>query len=265
MKFMHKLTALLFLISFTVIAAVTDVSNEKKSVTVTIVYDNYVYQKGMQADWGFACVIKGPEKTILFDTGTRAELFMKNLETLKIDPKNIDMVVISHEHGDHTGGLSAFLQKNPDVPVFVPASISDYLTNQIQSAGATVRKVKDPLKLCDGVVLSGELGDQIKEQSLAIDTDKGLVIICGCSHPGIIHIVEHFKETLNRDVYLAIGGFHLMRKTDKEMGSIIHRMKELGVKKCGATHCTGEAQIDLFKKAFGKNYVTMGVGRVIEL
>jgi len=265
MKFIHKMAALVFLISFAVFAAVTEVTKEDKPVKITVIYDNYVYQEGLQADWGFSCLIQGTEKTILFDTGTKSDLFMQNLDALKIDPKSVDTIVISHEHGDHTGGLFAFLEKNPDPPVFVPASFSEHFVGQAESAGASVHRVQHPLKLCGRVVLSGELGDRIKEQSLAIDTEKGLVIVCGCSHPGVIHIIEHFKKTLNRKVYMVVGGFHLMRKTKPEMETIISRMKELGVKKCGATHCTGDAQIEQFKEAFGKDYVPMGVGRVIEL
>ena len=103
----------------------------------------------------------------------------------------------------------------------------------------------------------------IKEQSLAINTKKGLVIICGCSHPGIINIIKKFKEILKRDIYMVFGGFHLMNKTEQEVNEIIKQMKELGVQKCGASHCTGVRQIQMFKKKFGDNYVAMGVGRVI--
>ena len=145
----------------------------------------------------------------------------------------------------------------------MPFSFSYHFVSRVESFGAKALVVKNPGEICKDVYLSGELGDRIKEQSLAINTKKGLVIICGCSHPGIINIIKNFKETLNRDIYLVFGGFHLMNKTKQEMNKIIDQMKKLGVQKCGATHCTGERQIEMFKKAFGDDYITMGVGRVI--
>ncbi|MBN1548529.1 MAG: MBL fold metallo-hydrolase [Syntrophaceae bacterium] len=238
-------------------------SSIKNPVKITIVYDNTVYKKGMEADWGFSCVIEGTEKTILFDTGTKSNLFVRNLEIMQIDPKQIDMVVLSHEHGDHTGGLAAFLKMRYVLPVFLPQSFPQDFVSRVKATGATVQLVEDPVTVCPDVFLSGELGDLIKEQSLAIKTKKGLVVVCGCSHPGIIHILKHFKETLNKEIYMVLGGFHLMQKTDQEMKTIIAQMKALGVQKCGATHCTGEHQIELFKQAFGEDYEPMGVGRVV--
>lgn len=232
-------------------------------VKVTIIYDNYVYKEGMEADWGFSCYIEGTDKNILFDTGTKSDLFIHNLKELNIDHKKVDMVVISHEHGDHTGGLFAFLEMNHNLPVILPFSFSYHFVSRVKSYGAKVLVVKNPVEICKDVYLSGELGDRIKEHSLAINTKKGLVIICGCSHPGIINIVKNFKEILNKDIYLVLGGFHLMNKSEQEMNEIIDQMKKLGVQKCGATHCTGEQQIQMFKKAFGDDYITMGVGRVI--
>jgi 7,8-dihydropterin-6-yl-methyl-4-(beta-D-ribofuranosyl)aminobenzene 5'-phosphate synthase len=238
-------------------------SGMENPVKVTIIYDNTVYKKGMEADWGFSCVIEGTEKTILFDTGTKSNLFVRNLEIMQIDPKQIDMVVISHEHGDHTGGLAAFLKMRSDLPVFIPQSFPKDFVGRVKATGAAVQLVGDTAAVCPDVFISGELGDRIKEQSLAVNTKRGLVVICGCSHPGIIRILTHFKETLNRDIYLVLGGFHLMHKTDQEMEDIIAQMKALGVQKCGATHCTGEHQIELFKQAFGADYEPMGVGRIL--
>jgi 7,8-dihydropterin-6-yl-methyl-4-(beta-D-ribofuranosyl)aminobenzene 5'-phosphate synthase len=173
------------------------------------------------------------------------------------------MVVLSHEHGDHTGGLFKFLEMKPNLPVILPFSFSYRFVSKVESYGAKVLTVKDPVEICKNVFLSGEMGQRIKEQSLAINTEKGLVIICGCSHPGIINIIKHFKETLKRNIYLVFGGFHLMNKTDQQMNEIIKQMKELGVRKCGATHCTGDKQIQMFREAFGENFISLGVGRII--
>ena len=106
---------------------------------------------------------------------------------------------------------------------------------------------------------------QIKEQSLLVDSPQGMVVVTGCSHPGIVSILERAKTVLDRPIHLVFGGFHLMQHTDRAMERIIARFRELGVAKCGATHCTGEHQIDLFREAFGEDYVSMGVGRVLTI
>jgi 7,8-dihydropterin-6-yl-methyl-4-(beta-D-ribofuranosyl)aminobenzene 5'-phosphate synthase len=108
------------------------------------------------------------------------------------------------------------------------------------------------------------MGDKIKEQSLIIDTAKGLIIVTGCSHQGIVNILRRAKEIRDKPIALVFGGFHLGSKSAAEMQEIIADFKSLGVERCGATHCTGDAQIAMFKKAFGANYVPMGTGRVIE-
>ncbi|MCP5103503.1 MAG: MBL fold metallo-hydrolase [bacterium] len=108
------------------------------------------------------------------------------------------------------------------------------------------------------------MGSEIKEQSLILDTDKGLILITGCSHPGIVSIVKKTMEIRKKKVFMALGGFHLWGKPENELKTIIAQLKELGVVKVGATHCTGDPAIKLFKEAFGKNYVSMGVGKVLK-
>jgi len=230
---------------------------------VSIIYDNYDFKSGMKSDWGFSCLIEGASKTILFDTGKSSGIFKNNFKSLEINPKLIDFVIISHDHHDHVGGLSTFLEMNSDVSVFIAPSFSDKVKNTILNHNVQIEIAKEIQEICPNVYLSGILGTSIDEQSLAIDTEKGLVIITGCSHPGIINILNHFKSSLNKDIYMVIGGFHLMRNNTSEINAIIKDMKNIGVQKCGATHCTGDKQIQLFKEAFDDNFLQMGVGRVV--
>ena len=109
------------------------------------------------------------------------------------------------------------------------------------------------------------MGVQIKEQSLIINADKGLIIVTGCSHQGIVEILRRAKELFDRPIHLVFGGFHLGAKSDAELQEIIRHFKELGVERCGATHCTGDRAIELFKEAFGDHYVPMGTGRILEV
>lgn len=237
----------------------------EETITITILYDNYDFKEGLKSDWGFACLIEGKEKTILFDAGTKADLFFHNINALKVNPKDVELVAISHNHGDHTGGLSRFLDENSKVSVYIPVSFPPAFARSVQDKGAEVVRVDEPVKICEGVYLTGEMGHMIKEQSLVLDTNKGLVVITGCAHPGIVDIIKRSKEIINKDIYLVLGGFHLIGKPETELQDIIRDFKDLGVMKVGATHCTGDPAIELFKKAYGELFVQMGVGRIIKI
>jgi len=239
--------------------------DKKELIKITILYDNYIFSEGTKSDWGFACLIEGTEKTILFDTGTKSDILWYNIEKLNADLSKVEQIVISHNHGDHTGGLQSVLEKNSEVSVFLPVSFANEYVSSVEGAGAKVIAVDQPREICRDVYLTGQMGDQIKEQSLIIDTPKGLVVVTGCSHQGIVNILNKAKEILNKDIYLVFGGFHLMRHSDKQVKEIIQQFKNLGVKQCGATHCTGDKAIAMFKEAYGENYVPMGVGKVIKI
>jgi 7,8-dihydropterin-6-yl-methyl-4-(beta-D-ribofuranosyl)aminobenzene 5'-phosphate synthase len=231
----------------------------------TVLYDNYLYQEGTKPDWGFSCLIEGTEKTILFDTGTQPQILMHNAGVLSVDLKKINQIVISHIHGDHTGGLSAVLEQNPNVTVFFPVSFPPEFGRRVEILKARVQAVDKLIQICPKVFLTGEMGDEIKEQSLIVDTARGLIIVTGCSHQGIVNILRRAREILDKPIYLVFGGFHLMQKSNAQIEEIIAAFKELKVEKCGATHCTGDNAIAMFKKAFSENYVPMGTGKVITL
>lgn len=231
----------------------------------TVLYDNYVHQQGTRADWGFSCLIEGAEKTILFDTGTKPEILMHNVEALNADLKKVDLVVISHNHGDHTGGLTAVLERKPSVEVLFPVSFPAEFGRKVKEAGAGTRAVDKPVEICRHVYLTGEMGDQIKEMSLVLDTPGGLVIVTGCSHQGIVSILERAQEIVDKPIHLVFGGFHLGNTPDADVQRIIAAFKDLKVERCGATHCTGDRAIAQFRAAFGERYVPIGTGKVIEV
>jgi 7,8-dihydropterin-6-yl-methyl-4-(beta-D-ribofuranosyl)aminobenzene 5'-phosphate synthase len=238
---------------------------EENPITITTIYDNYIFNEGPKTDWGFSCIIKGTEKTILFDTGTKSDILFHNINKLNVNPKDVELVAISHIHGDHTGGLFAFLDENNKVTVYLPASFPDEFVSRVEKAGAKVVPVDKSVEICKGIFLTGEMGIQIKEQSLILNTSKGLVVITGCAHPGIVDIVKRAKEVVDKKIYLVCGGFHLMNKSEDEVKEIIREFKDLGVMKVGATHCTGDKAIELFKEAYKENFVQMGVGKIIRI
>lgn len=236
------------------------------SPTLTVLYDNYPFQGGCDTDWGFAALIEGPEKTILFDTGAKGDVLLKNLDALKIDPSRIDLIVISHAHEDHTGGLAAVLKKRPGLPIYVPASfVSAALESAVKGAGGRIIGVKEPRQLFPGAMVTGEIGEAIREQALVLDTLRGSAVVTGCAHPGIVLMLERIKEVRKTDLWAVLGGFHLYRTPPLEVAKILTRFKDLGVGRVGASHCTGEAAIGMFRKSYGPDFIEMGVGRRVEL
>lgn len=238
---------------------------EKPFPTLTVLYDNTAAKEGPAPDWGFAAIIQGLEKTVLFDTGTKEDVFLNNGKALDVDLKKVDLVFISHEHNDHTGGLLAFLRIKSGIPVYVPAGAGQPFQAALSKEGGQVVAVKDPVTLMPGVFSIGDVGKAIPEQALVFDTPKGLILVTGCAHPGIVMMVEKAKEVGKKDIWMVLGGFHLVTTPPAQVEQIIARFKELGVKRVGATHCTGAPAIEMFRKAFGADFIELGAGRKIAL
>jgi len=174
---------------------------------ITILYDSYKYTKlpELKTGWGFSCLIETGKKNILFDTGWDGNILLNNMKYLRLDPKNIDIVVISHFHWDHCGGLPQVLSLDKKIDVCVTKSFSTHLKEEIRQRNNLIEISKTD-KICEGVYTTGELGKDIEEQSIILKTEKGLIVITGCAHPGI-------KEILNvasnyGKVHGLIGGFH---------------------------------------------------------
>lgn len=211
---------------------------------ITIIYDNTAYNKNLQADWGFSCLVeaKGTPK-ILFDTGTDGPILLSNMKKLNIDPDSIDEIFISHAHFDHTGGLSAFLNVNRDVKIYAPASFRG-----VRRAKEVI-SVSDSLQIHENVFSTGEL--EHIEQSMAVKTDKGIVLIVGCSHPNMAHILDAASQF--GKVYAIIGGLHGFKEYE------LFEDFEL----ICPTHCTQhKAEI---RSLYEKATIEGGAGRIIEL
>ena len=266
---MHKgnlIMTCLVLLAPTQFTSATEASStqQRQDISVTILYDNYVFAEGLRSDWGFSCILKGTEKTILFDTGTKGKLLLENIEKLKVNPKDVELVVISHNHRDHTGGLLSFLSENSDVTVYLPPSCSDSFIQKVKGTGAKVVTTDAPAEICKGVRLTGPMGTGIIEQSMILNTKEGTVVITGCAHPGIVQIVRKSKAILPEDIHMVFGGFHLRGTSEVELKQIIGEFRTLGVKQVGPTHCTGDRAIQMFKQAYGPQFVQMGVGRTLK-
>jgi 7,8-dihydropterin-6-yl-methyl-4-(beta-D-ribofuranosyl)aminobenzene 5'-phosphate synthase len=238
---------------------------EAADLKLTVVYDNNPYDERLETRWGFSCLVEGPEKTIIFDVGGEGPVLLRNMEKLGVDPKAIDLVVLSHIHGDHIGGLPAFLKENPDVTVYMPRSFPTRVKEGVLAVGARMMEVGGPTEICKDVYSTGELGDWLKEESLVVKTSKGLVVITGCAHPGIVRIVKKAREMLETEVFLALGGFHLGGMNPQGIREIVNEIRGEGVKNVAPCHCSGDLARRLFKEVYGENFVLTGVGKRIKI
>jgi len=233
-------------------------------IAITVVYDNVNYDSTLTTEWGFGCVIQTAKDTLLFDTGGNGKVLLDNTAKLNIDPHSIHSVVISHNHDDHQGGLKDFLSVNSKETVFIPNSSPADLEQEIRLKGAKAVRVDSFTQINESMFSAGELKGNIPEQSLLVRSPKGLVIITGCAHPGIVRIIEHVKPLFPYEpIYLAMGGFHMKSETSENINRIVQTIQEYGVQRIAPSHCTGEAAIEIFKQRFGKNFIGSGVGRRI--
>jgi 7,8-dihydropterin-6-yl-methyl-4-(beta-D-ribofuranosyl)aminobenzene 5'-phosphate synthase len=235
-----------------------------KKVELKIVYDNNAFDSRLKTAWGFACYIDTGEVKILFDTGGDPKILLANMDRLGITVGEIQTIVLSHIHGDHVGGLPAILRENSRVDVYVPVSFPDDFKSRVKAYGSNLIEVQGAL-ICEGVMTTGELGSGIREQSLIVNSERGLVVVTGCAHSGITNIVETAIRLANADVYLVVGGFHLSGATNEEILSVVERLRSLDVTNVAPCHCSGDLSRRIFKDSFGDGYVDAGAGTIIRI
>jgi 7,8-dihydropterin-6-yl-methyl-4-(beta-D-ribofuranosyl)aminobenzene 5'-phosphate synthase len=230
---------------------------------ITIVYDNNSYDSRLSTAWGFAAVIEYGTQTVLFDTGGRGQMRLRNMEILGIDPHQIQTVVLSHYHGDHTGGLDELLAKGAHPTVYMLSCFAPDFKDHARHM-ANVVEVTPGQYIADGVYTTGEMdGASIHEQALVLKTDRGLVVVTGCAHPGIVKMVERAKTLFGEPIHLVLGGFHLRGQPDKELKSILADFRRLGVEKVAPVHCSGDRAVEMFRREYDESFLKAGVGRVI--
>jgi 7,8-dihydropterin-6-yl-methyl-4-(beta-D-ribofuranosyl)aminobenzene 5'-phosphate synthase len=174
---------------------------------LTILYDNdSIGREGLLTDWGFSCLIEGKE-TILFDTGADGKILLHNMNLLGVDVKSIDKVVISHEHFDHNGGLEELAKYIGEIELY-------RIGNILPSEDFELRKIgRDIIEIGDGIWSTGKMrGFLIEEHSLILEGKEGLIVLTGCSHPGVDRILRRAGEI--GDVAGIIGGFHDFRNVE---------------------------------------------------
>jgi len=267
---------------------------------VTILYDSFGKAPALTLDWGFAALVEYGGKRILFDTGNNARIFEHNVKALGVDLQKIDFVVISHRHADHTSGITYLLTVNPKVKIYVPdepwglfaRGVKNDFYRKDPSLPADMRyydghppeileggtpwpsgnfvPVQQQTEVAPGLfILSGVSTTpgtlELKELSLAITSPQGLILIVGCSHPGVEHILQE-ASAIDPHVHILFGGMHQIQEPDPEVeriATVLHDQYKLDLIAPG--HCTGEPEFAALKKAFGDHYLYAGTGTVVDL
>lgn len=267
---------------------------------VTILYDAFGDRAGLVRDWGFAALIEYGGRRILFDAGNDGRIFERNVRALGVDLRHLDFAVISHRHGDHTGGLGYLLRVNPKLTIYAPkesfgifgASVAAGFIRPDTSLprrmryydGATPSELVssspwpeahfvrlDTLtEIAPGLAIVSTVSRspgtlELRELSLVLHTPDGLVVFVGCSHPGIETILQAARP-LGDHVHEIFGGLHLVATADSGIERIVtHLHDQWRVDAMAPGHCTGEPAFDVLKRVFGTRYVYAGLGSELAL
>jgi 7,8-dihydropterin-6-yl-methyl-4-(beta-D-ribofuranosyl)aminobenzene 5'-phosphate synthase len=273
-------------------------ATDPAKVQITVLYDAFGQTPKMQRDWGYAAFIEYGGRRILFDTGNNGDILAQNAKAKGIDLSKLDFVIMSHRHGDHMGGLSYVLSVNPKVQIYAPKESFGVYGGDLPSSfyrkdaslppeqryyngvppevvhagsawpGANFQLVDKNTEIAPNIHLVTLVADkpgtlELRELSLVFNTPEGLVIVVGCSHPGIDRIVES-ATTINPRVYFIAGGFHLVVASDPDIEKIVTALHDrFRVEYVAPGHCTGEPAFTALKKAFGDHYIYAGLGTTL--
>ena len=267
---------------------------------ITVLYDAFGKSSDMHKDWGYAALVEYGGKRILFDTGNNPDILAHNAKVKGVDLSKLDLVVMSHRHGDHMGGLSYVLKVNPAVKIYAPKEGFGVYGADLPSTfyrkdaslpadqryydgappeimrfgsawpGANFQLVDRDTEIAPDIHLITLVSDkpgtlELRELSLAISTPEGIVIVVGCSHPGIEKIVAA-ASTIAPRVHLIAGGFHLVTVADSDIDRIVTALHDqFKVDYIAPGHCTGEPAFVALRKVFGDRYLYAGLGTTLAL
>jgi len=267
---------------------------------VTILYDAFGNAEHLKKDWGFSVLIEYSGKKILFDTGNNADIFADNTKAMHVDLKDLDFVVISHRHGDHTSGLNYLLKVNPKVKIYAPAELFGvfgsalpkgfyktvdtlptsmrYFNGVEPEAFASGRpwaegnfvSVDTPTEVAPGIFLIPTVSSvkgtlELRELTLGINTPLGLVVVVGCSHPGVEEVLTS-ASAVNSHIYMLLGGLHLVKTPDAEIDRLASALHDKWkIDRIAPGHCTGEPAFAKLKQVFDDSYLYAGLGSRVDI
>lgn len=271
------------------------------SLKITTLIENLPDVAGkLQFEHGFSVFIEADGKRFLFDTG-QSGVFIKNAEALAVDLSTVDGVVLSHGHYDHTGGVPALLHKiKSGTPFYIgkeffspkyklledgtwkyngnpfekPEDVEfRYIEKDVTILSESLYLFKNFSRVNDFETVNPKFFKKTEagfeqdlfpdEIALGIETEHGLVLVAGCSHMGIVNILEHVKKHLSLPVAAVIGGTHLVEAGEERLKETVAAFKAHGIKTIAVSHCTGEAGMALLQKEFPEGFVLNNTGNVM--
>ncbi len=243
--------------------------NEVESVRITTVVDNNVWKEGLASSWGLSFYVEtftdDKKHVVLMDTSGSFQAFFANALKLGLNLSEVEAIFISHWHGDHMGALSQVLPLiKHSVLVYVPSSDFSGI-KEIKNLNGNPVICSEPIEFIEGLMSTGKMPMGISEHSLMINVkDKGLVVLTGCSHPGIINILKRAREASGIDrAYAVIGGFHI---SSTNVGTRVGEfLKELNVEIASPCHCTSIEARRGIAKILGERCVNNGSGKIISI
>ena len=240
----------------------SSLANTKKdaAIRVRMIYNNIGLGAELSSKWGLSMLIESSEETVLFDTGGEPEVLWSNMQKLGIDIDSISKVIISHNHWDHVNGLPTIIDRTGTHPtVYVPQNEKNSIEGKFP--GLKYLGVNKPLKINNHVWTTGQLTGSYKEtpiyeQSIIITYAEDVFVFTGCSHPGIVNIVDKARKIFpEKNIKFVAGGFHLNRHSTEQIHNISNQLKELKVEKIGPSHCTGDQAMKIFKQEWENKFV----------
>jgi 7,8-dihydropterin-6-yl-methyl-4-(beta-D-ribofuranosyl)aminobenzene 5'-phosphate synthase len=237
----------------------------KGEILIRMIYNNTGKTEGLENAWGLSAWIDDAGDITLFDTGGDPEVLDHNLVALGLDAARINRIIISHDHWDHNGGIGMILEKcTAPTDLYIVEKHREKYTATFPRARVT--GIDQPEKITPHIWSTGSQStsyrqERLHEQSVIITNETSMLLLTGCSHPGIVNIAKRAMEIHpEKQLELVTGGFHLMRTPKKEVEEISGQLMDLGISKIAPSHCTGDRSIDLFREKWGDRFIDMNLG-----
>jgi 7,8-dihydropterin-6-yl-methyl-4-(beta-D-ribofuranosyl)aminobenzene 5'-phosphate synthase len=272
-------------------------------IKITVLVEDTAESKDVLTEHGLSFFIETDNKYGLFDTG-QTDVIIKNAKSLKLPIDKILWIALSHGHRDHTGGLDYLLKMLPDVDIYghpdviLPKhiingdwksyGISSYSKQIISKIKNRIHFSEDPIPITDNILTTGQIprktdyetiskrfyverdGEFVNDSftddlSLILKTSKGIIVLLGCAHSGVVNILNHVKRiTGQENIYSVIGGMHLVKAPQDRINKTVEKFHMFGVEKIGLAHCTGKEAVETFFSEFGDKCFLCPVGTFIE-